>query len=905
MSTSLIQFKRSETPGRMEEGGRVLEYGEPAVDFDAGIFYIGDGTTSPGLPFASTDSTASIHQIASTTSIGSTHTINATKLGQVLRATGESSARMERLGFYDLGPITDIDSGSDIVLTGADATGMPGRWHWMTTHTAPKNSLFFTDSSSYSNVGLGTGDGTGNMEHSGEAGSSSSVAYQVRNLSYDITALPDTTGGVMALVAKKSGSNNVLQFKRIGGEDLTGGSPVHDMTSASHTGPTNSIFYTGATSAVLRLSYAADETGSVLKKTGTNTLAFGKLAFADITGNVRFTGQYAEEGFTLRYDIENARWESNNSLRVLRTSTYSGAFISNAGNINQPSIAGASPYLLLKNYASDDTTTALEIMIPNVYDSTSGEIGQGTLNSYASGKVTFATTKGEGGNNDMLFYTASSRSSDLEPNIWMRFDGALWVRPIDLETTTTSTTAAGNPTEGIIRSLYVYPRTTRRSGSAPAQYAGWAGLEIGEFKHYQHINSTPNTSGINGIYLNTITSNNGIPSVSAASHHNVHFIQAEDLTSPASSYGILIGNVTAGTKSSSVAKGLTLNNISATSSNGEAMGLSIGSISSYKAYGASIKNVLGTNEAYGWYSTTISCSAGETNGIEIENIFSSIRARGISYPSITSDSLATGIYLQNVKGDNKTVGLFIGINNSGLSEVYDSVIPLNEHYAIYTVGGKHAFGGDVDITGDLKVVGDFTSSGDYYEINAETRITLDGPVRVDTGRRVEVFGVTTDTGDIGKPATPSMQINNGHLLMVNGVVMQPLREKTITAGMTGWDGHAQDINATEGFLTNEEVKTTSVVRVYFNDLINKTLYRIGKGFDGQVITFINNSTSRDLAFAVNYSSGNVCDIGGVTNSYYYLKPYNAISFICNHDTDRIGGLYGNTNYKWSPINYDI
>ena len=914
MSTSLIKFKRSETAGRMAQGGRILAAGEPAVDFDAGTFYIGDGITSPGLVFASTDSTASIHQIASTTGIGSSHTITATELGQVLRATGETTARMERLGFYDLGPITDIDSGSEVIHTGSDSTGMSGRWHWMNqTHVGNPRSIFYTEAD-YANVGSGTGSGLGNMSHSGVTNADDITGFQLKSMGYDIVTLPDTTGGVMALVAKKSGANNVLQFKRIGAEDLTGGAPVHDMTSSSHTGPTNSIFYTGATTAVLRLSYSADATGSVLKKLSANTLGFGKLAFADLTGDVKFAGQYAEEGFTLRYDIENTRWESTNSLRTLRTSTYSGIHVSNPGFTGRPSIAGSSPYIYLRDYGGS-INTALEIIIPNSTGEDESEVGQATLNSFAAKKVTFATEKGNDGNKDILFYTATSRGSNVAPNIWMRNDGALWVNAVDLETTSTSTTAPGNPSEGVIRSLYVYPRDIRRSGSAPSTYAGWNGLELGAFRHYQHINSTPNSVGLNGIYLDSISSINGIGSITAASHHDICFIKGINLNTPASATGIKFGTITSGLKSSADANGIDITSITSTAATGTStafhvgtvaasgdtgtgIGFHIGSLTAgFSAFGLTISAMESGADSFFTYAPSIVANyqaAGTfITSIDSTGITSAI-AMGTRISNITSTQLAIGGYYPNISGGIRSIGLFLGMNDPG--KTYSDVTEAS--VAIYTAGGTHTFGGDVN------VIGDFTSNGDYFEINAGTRITLDGAVKVDTGRRVEIVGVTTDTGDIGKPATPSMQIDNGHLLMVNGLVIQPLIEKTITAGMSGWTGHAQDINDTAGFLTSVEAKTTSVVRVHFNDSINKTLYRIGKGFDGQIITFINNSLSRDLAFSVNYTIGN-CDIGGVNGDYFYLRPYNAISFMCNHSTGLTGSVYGHTNYKWMPINYNM
>ena len=764
MSTTRIQLKRADDMNSLNTV--VLAKGEPAVYFNnntSGVLYIGNGIASPGLQFATSGTSVTQHQIANTTNIGPEHSIVATHAGSVLTAIDTDDAKMQRLGFYDLGAVQPLSSGlnalgiSDILHSGTDSTGIRSRWHWMaTSHVAPRRSLFYT-TTIYSTVGNGSSGsgGVGNMEHSSVTNADTRIGYQVENLTYDyesvdgLTALTGTDSGVMALVAKKSGANNVLEFRRLVTTDIGGDLATHAITSVSHTGTASSIYHTAAAStSITALSYAAAANGSVLKKSSTGILHFAQLGYSDITGVFHISGDYAgQEAFTMRYDGTGANaWEACSFVKSVVNTTYAQSNISNGA------LDGRTPSLIIKDYDSE-YLSSLEIMILKGT--------QADLNSYGANRIVISSGKDASTiNRDILFYTRLSRQSDVAPNFWMREDGSFWVNSSD-DTRGTTYNWPKDITD-MNRGIYVYPKKMGRISGSLSDYPGWAGLEIGTLQHNQAIASTPSILGLNGIKIGSITSLSS-GSATVASHHNLFFLNCGNLNTPASVTGIKLGTLTSGMKSDANAIGIQITSVTsqdlATST-----GILINSIISDSLNGASVGLDIKSITS-GLMSVAMNCPNLSSNGDSIFLLFgdstanyqsramlvdkldstgsASAFAIGTEITEITSTQLAIGGYYPNISGGIRSIGLFLGMNNPELT--YSSIT--ESSVAIFTAGGKHIFGGDIDVTGNLKLVG--TS-------------TFDGNVLVDDGHLLTVSGITGGN---------AITINNGNLKLNNGIVI--------------------------------------------------------------------------------------------------------------------------------------
>lgn len=891
MSTTRIQLKRADSMTSLN--AVTLAKGEPAVYFDSssgsGVLYIGDGVTSPGLEFATSGSSVTQHLIANTTTIGPAHTIVATHLGSVLTAIDTDDAKMQRLGFYDLGAVTPLSSGlnalgiSDILHSGADNTGIRSRWHWMTTHVAPRRSIFYTGTS-YTSVGDGTGSGGGNMEHTSVSNAATRIGYQVENLTYDYesvdgyTALTGTDGGVMALVAKKSGGNNVLQFKRLGSEDLTGDLTTHAITSVSHTGTASSIYHTAAAStSITALSYAAAANGSVLKKSSTGILHFAKLAFTDLTGVFRISGDgLSNEAFTMRYDATGANgWESCNFVRSIKNATYAQSHISNAA------LGGRTPSLIIKDY-DEDYLSSLEILILKGTEA--------DLNSYAANRIVFSAGKDASTTNrDMLFYTRLSRQSDVAPNFWMREDGSFWVNSSD----DTRGTAYNYPKDitDMNRGIYVYPKKMGRISGSLSDYPGWAGLEIGTLTHTQAIASDPATTGINGIKIGNISSIS-TGTATTNSHHNLYFLNCGNLTTPASVYGVKLGTLTAGAKSDADAYGINITGISSQGNN-SSTGLKISTISSDEvdvglSFGIDITTI-----SSGFYSIGLNCSTLTANadamflkmntatanyqcrGMLISQLEStgitSALAIGTEITNITSTQLAIGGYYPNISGSVRSIGLFLGMNDPGLT--YSSIS--ESSVAIFTSGGKHIFGGDVDITGVT---------------------TFDGNILVDTGRDVNILGTTQGN---------TMTISEGNLRLQGGIIQE--RVQTITTMPY------QDLSGT-GYLLSRPLNAAGLLEgpashtrtVVINPVSSGDgrILRIGKGYNGQILTIClseKNQTSIAFIRSTATNDGDIMFFGAPGADTQTMTYTEAWSFVCVHDYKTTNEPILLSTYKWVLI----
>lgn len=889
MSTTRIQLKRADSMTSLN--AVTLAKGEPAVYFDSssgsGVLYIGDGVTSPGLEFATSGSSVTQHLIANTTTIGPAHTIVATHLGSVLTAIDTDDAKMQRLGFYDLGAVTPLSSGlnalgiSDILHSGTDNTGIRSRWHWMTTHVAPRRSIFYTGTS-YTSVGDGTGSGGGNMEHTSVSNAATRIGYQVENLTYDYesvdgyTALTGTDGGVMALVAKKSGGNNVLQFKRLGSEDLTGDLTTHAITSVSHTGTASSIYHTAAAStSITALSYAAAANGSVLKKSSTGILHFAKLAFTDLTGVFRIgTDGVGSEAYTMRYDGTGVNgWESCHFVRTFKTATYAQSHISNSA------LGGRTPSLVIKDY-DEDYLSSLEIMILKGT--------QADLNSFGANRIVFSAGKDASTTNrDMLFYTRLSRTSDVAPNFWMREDGSFWVNSSD----DTRGTAYNYPKDitDMNRGIYVYPKKMGRISGSLSDYPGWAGLEIGTLTHTQAIASDPATTGINGIKIGSIASTStGTATVN--SHHNLYFLNCGNLTTPASVYGVKMGSLSSGTKSDADAYGINITSISSQGNGNNSAGLKISTITSDQAYTGYAYGIDITTITSGFYSIGLNCSTLTANAdsmfLKMHTATANYQARGLlitkldstgvvgaiatgtEITNITSTQLAIGGYYPNISGSVRSIGLFLGMNDPGLT--YSSIS--ESSVAIFTAGGKHIFGGDVDITGVT---------------------SFDGNILVKSGRTINILG--SSDGDV-------LNINYGNIRIPNGIIQE--RVLTIQS-MPNQDLYGTDyllsriFNPTDGPATN--TRTLVINPVSSGD---GRILRIGKGYNGQILTIClseKNQTSIAFIRSTATNDGDIMFFGAPGADTQTMTYTEAWSFVCVHDYKTTNEPILLSTYKWVLI----
>lgn len=866
-----IKIKRADSSASFTSV--VLDHGEPAVDFQAGIFYIGDGSTSPGLEFAAIDSTGLLHQIASETSIGTQHTISSKKIGATLRATGTNTAKMERLGFYDLGSITDVTSGSSI----DDSTGLNSRWHWMASeHVGSPRSVFATITD-YASVGDGTGSGLGNMAHSGTG--SSSIGYKIEEISYDISDLADTTAGAMPLVAYKNGSNNTLAFRRLGAQDLSGGTPVHDMTSTSHTMTAYSVVYSSTTNTIKYASYASAATGAALRKSSTSgTLEFAPIAYTDLTGVFRLPGNNSSsEGYMLRYDGTGINgWETVSNIRSLRTSTY------NRFQVDNGTVTTLTPAITMRNYGDEGGgVTQLDITIP--VDSIAD------LNSYAAGRVTIGTSNGTSAYRDILFYTYGDRVTDNPPNIWFRQDGALWVKTAD--NTSPSFSSLFSDITDTNSAIYVYPKKMGRISGSSSNYPGYNGLFIDDITHTQHIASTPNGEGFCGIRIgNLLSASSG--TATTASHHNIYLFKGGNAATPASAFGIKTGAISGGDATGATSIGVDIDSVTVTSATGSAIGFKTSVISGTSvAYGINFSNIDSTGNTHGVRIGSITGSI--CSLIYATDVTSTTATRVFGCLSAKSSTTATGLYLPYLSGTTRTVGILIGVNTL----IADTSI--SGHKAIYTAGGDHVFGGAVDITGVTTIDGNvILKDGRKLTVGGSTGTTsltlTAGDVVVSSGS-VTITSDIPDPGsgaDVGVevPANVGLHVARGHILVDQGVIIEDIIDFTLAS--------SQVQTETGTLQTETQLKQNGTYRINPGSS-SRIIYRIGKGFDGQKLTILNSSTtsSADLIFQIPSSTLNNGDIASSLGTEYRISPNRAIMFICDHN---VATSYG-TDYKWKPV----
>jgi hypothetical protein len=279
-----IQFKTTPTlDGLM---AYTPKEGEPVFVTGLGNLYVGDGTTAGGI-LLNTDSTTSIHILATETNMGSYHQFSGNvKAGMFLRAgvsgtnIGDAAAGqgyMKYLDFYDLKE--------------------DQRRHNIEEHGGQQYSIFFTDDSPYIIDGTTIANfqsfDTTTNTYSGTASS-----YRMKSLSYDGTAmLADMNGteSTYALTVSTDISGNpVLDWRRLDEDIVDFGSVNHDILSHSSS-EVNHLVYVDDDGVVLPLSLTGSSPGDVLRINNSGELDFSQVGYADITGAFELNAYHAKK----------------------------------------------------------------------------------------------------------------------------------------------------------------------------------------------------------------------------------------------------------------------------------------------------------------------------------------------------------------------------------------------------------------------------------------------------------------------------------------------------------------------------------------------------------------------------------------------------------------------------------
>jgi hypothetical protein len=369
MSNTTIKLKRTDFAASID--AIVLQRGEPAIDFDRQILWVGDGDVN--LQFAAVNSDAASHSVTSAGESGDVHTVTVTKYGSVLKGTATTKASFQRLGFYDLGDIAVLPStnasfpSQDV----SDTTGILSRWHWIEkTHAGPRRSLFMTNTS-ISGVGTGSnGSGMGNMRHAGGASAADLTGYRVEALSYEyagdmLMTNPEFDGGgshVLVVDYTSSLSNNVLKFRRLLAADIEGGSPVHEMTSDSHSCSASLIYYSRGVNDMTSLSFLSGTVaGKVIKRASSTALEWSTVDWSEITGNFNpDLGSVAANNNTMRFDATLSRWVINPYVNSINDSAagWNGHEIINTG------FTGRTIGTTYKAYSGSTVISTVEMCLP-------------------------------------------------------------------------------------------------------------------------------------------------------------------------------------------------------------------------------------------------------------------------------------------------------------------------------------------------------------------------------------------------------------------------------------------------------------------------------------------------------------------------------------------------------------
>lgn len=765
MSNTTIKLKRTDYAASID--GLVLERGEPAVDFDRQILWIGDGDTN--LEFAAVNSDAASHAITSAGGTGDTHTVLLTKFGSVLRSgVTSTTASFQRLGFYDLGDIatgtwTDAYPSQGLI----DGTGLLSRWHWIDrTHAGPRRSLFYTDDS-ISGVGKGTNDlGRGNMRHAGDttAGDTSDVAtspedttgYRVESLSYDtLDTIPGIGfGGPHVLVVDyiEDPGVNQLSFRRLAGQDLIGDAQPHDMISDSHTATPSCLFYSGLLD-MKELSFAGVATSKVIKRQSDNALHWDTVKWSEITGTFTPTllGDPAVNNASMRYSSTLGWVASNRVKNIDLTGGYHGLNINNSGDP-----AGMASIVLVGHNEGGSVNSYGHIFIPSIEGS---EAASGSYLSTLKGLVLSVT---DSTNKNISFYCTNNYLDNQPPNLHLRRTGSV---EIELNTTASTYVLNGSTADATTGALVIRPKTVTYSAGSKAILPQFSAISVGSFVFIQNNNSvTSAASEIAGVRVGNFTYTEGTAQFDQK--QTCSLFRGGNLDAIGSTFGLRVGNITtAASERFSSANGVYIGEVSCESTNSSSVAAALRCVSvassgaDTTAYGVASGSITSAGDAFGFACTGTISSARYTYGLHFAQLVGSTTLStsintGINIKRMRHGRWVSGVTITDMSSsttDARIAGLYINVStsDSAMSQT-DENIPDIKHN-IYTSGNnKHYFGGPVDIAGRLNVGGGdvYITGGNVFSFSSLTASGEAFRVSVGSSAKILLRGDTDITGTL-------------------------------------------------------------------------------------------------------------------------------------------------------------
>lgn len=704
MPNTLIQIKRASTVTIP-----MLEAGEPAIDFDSGSLYIGDGVTNPGLQFLSTSATLAAHAID-----GASHTIVSSNIGATIRVSSINNIETSRLGYYDLGSSTDVNYSAGVDV--ADS-----RKHWINTEhvSTLSKAIFYTnagttvDMSHYPN----TGDET--------SGYSLNEGYSLKELSYA------NAGSVPKVLVADIASGGTLSFRQLTVDDISGIDTSNtDITGLS--GPYKSIFYTRGTSGdqpVESLTYIyTDATGTPNRYLKTNkqsgstlsTLSFGAVDYADLVGTFNFGSATALDNWTLRYTknkTDGTGWTPNGILKVYTRQSGDenrcGVVID---NFSVPTKVGRFAF---NDYTGTTLASSLELVTIDAVNRSNivGDVpGGGTFLEGRFGPVLNIAA----GRKHFAIAVTSNYTTQL-PNMWFDEQGNIKVWS---PTSLTSNYGIVNVNASAdYYGLRFENKSITYVSTSTKVLPSYSVISSGDITvTYNKTNITDSTRLVSGINFGNITINTG--TASPTMMQSGRFMSFGIISTKSHAYGLYIEGVsTTGTTSGKVTEGIYIGSIGnsiESGTTGDACGMRIHQIQSDgNAYGFAIDHISADKAISGLtiVGSTLSTTTTDSDinrGIHLKTFASSASTIAIDISGIGGKN-SCGISLINIastdSGSSKRrVALYI--NNSDTSSFYNKitqidttngVTTLNSNYGIVALASKHYIGGNITISGTTNV----------------------------------------------------------------------------------------------------------------------------------------------------------------------------------------------------------
>jgi hypothetical protein len=757
MPNTLIQIKRASTVTIP-----ILDAGEPAIDFDTGILYVGDGSTNPGLSFLSSGASLAPHDID-----GPNHSITSDVTGGTIRIPSLNTFNISRLGYYDLGSSSGVDYSDEAAVTGS-------RLHWMHLEHVARNPqcIFYTD--------LASENLYHDMSHfpSGPSHITNNPTPEFGNKIYELSYKNDTLVNKVLVSAAEEGGIGFRQLTANDIADLTPSTSITSLTGAS----ARSILRTEGSTTVGSLTYnytSGTQPNKYLKTSKhatASTLSFGYLDYADLTGNFNLGGGATKNNWTLRYDTDTTSWVSSGILKVYSDTTSAiatdipspivldtascGITIDNVGT------SGKTGRLTFTDYNSSNVVqSSLELVMINAINRRNPSTGSFLYNKFgpvlnvAAGRKHFAIA-------------VSSDYLTQYPN--MNFDEqgriSVWA-PTTLNNPSTPygivDSGAGTEYWGFrFRDKTITYAVTSKTYSPEYSILRSDDLVV----EYNNTNAINNTYKVYGIKFGDITLNAGSSTVKQEGR----FMSFGTLTTQNNAYGLYITGINAtGTTSAKASMGIYIGPIGNNASSGTAgdsYGLRFNSIQSDSdSYGVCIDNISAKSSITGFkvsnsLLTTTTTSSSINRGIHLSTFSSTASSIAIDISGIYG-KYSCGISIIDVTSSDTTsrVALYINNNTASATPFYTQ-ITANTNYGIYALATKHYISGITDLTGTINLTGTVNIIGNtttYYDASASEFYNIDS----DQGSIILRDGNINVTGNL--TVSEDTELNN---LTVNGTV---------------------------------------------------------------------------------------------------------------------------------------